>query len=181
MKIEDIRGVRIFDNLSENELQSVAKICREKKFWEDNIVIRQGEIDKSINILIEGKLQIEVEIPGFRESIPVHTLEPKEIFGELAFISGIPRSATVKCLSTTKVLSLDRSEFDKLCKKNPNIERIVMRNLAVLLAERLRNTTIQLRDGISRLPSRIESRKTKSILSELTDWVNSMKGFPPSV
>ena len=102
-------------------------------------------------------------------------METNEIFGELAFLCDIPRSATVKCLSTARILVLERAKFNKLGDKIPNIERIVMRNLAVILSERLRNTTMELRDAVSKLPSRVVSRKAKSILSDLSEWIGSIE------
>jgi CRP-like cAMP-binding protein len=173
----NLKGVRIFDNLTEEELQSIVDICEEKKFEKGDTVIRQGGVDESISILAQGELQIEVEIPGFKDSIPVRAMEPKEVFGELAFISSSPRSATVKCLADALVINLERTMFEELCAKNPDIERKVMKNLSILLSERLRDTTIKMRDGISRLPSKVVSRKAKSVFIELSDWVNSMKGF----
>ena len=175
--IENLRGVKIFSELGDKELKSIADICKEQKFKKGDIVIRQGDVDETVSILMKGELQTEIEIPGFKESIPVYTFKPHEVFGEVAFISGAQRSATIKCLDDTEITILDRSKFNKLCKKNPNIERIVMKNIAVLLSERLRHTTIQLCDGISKLPSRVVSRKARSVFSELSEWVNTMKGI----
>lgn len=172
VNMEKIKGAKIFDGLNKDELQDLAKICHEKRFWKDDIVIKQGEVDESMNILIEGELRTEVEIPGFKESISVHNLQPNDVFGELAFIARIPRSATVRCISTATVLSLERTKFDKLYQKSPNIERIVMKNLAILLAERLKDTTIQMRDHLSKLPSKIITRKVKSFISELAYWTS---------
>ncbi len=175
--VGSIKGVRVFDGLGDDALESIANICGEQKFKKGDIAIKQGDVDEAISVLVKGELQTEIEIPGFKESIPVYTFESNEVFGELAFISSAPRSATIKCLDNAEIVNLDRTKFDKLCKKDPDIERVVMKNLAILLSERLRDTTIQLRDGLSKLPSKVVSRKARSVFSELSDWVNTMKGI----
>ncbi len=175
--MENLKGVRVFDKLGDDALESIANICEEQEFKKGDTVIKQGDVDNTVSVLVEGELQTEIEIPGFKDSIPVYTFESNEVFGELAFISSAPRSATIKCLDVAKVINLDRTKFDKLCEDNQDIERIVMKNLAILLSERLRDTTVQLRDGLAKLPSKVISRKTRSIFSELSEWVNNINGI----
>ncbi|MCK4352211.1 cyclic nucleotide-binding domain-containing protein [candidate division WOR-3 bacterium] len=178
--IDDLKDISVFSGLNEEEFKATAKICKESKFKKGAIVIEQGDIEETLSILVQGSLQVDAKIPGFKDYVKICILKSKDTFGELAFIDGIPRSTTAKCLEGAAIIELYRADFNKLCKQNSNIELVVMRNLAVLVSRKLRDTTVQLRNRISKLPSRVISRTTRSIFSELADWMAGMKGFSSS-
>lgn len=176
--IGELRDVFVFEGVDDEELGKIAAICEKLRLREGDLVIKQGAVEEILSIVARGKLQVEAEIPGFEESLKICPFEPKDIFGELAFIDGVPRSTTVKCLTDANIVNLKRADFDQLCQRDPHIELVVTRNLFLLVSRRLRDTTTQLREGLSKLPSRVISRKARSIFSELSDWIIGMKGFP---
>ena len=175
--IENIKNVPVFSGLSAEKLSKIADICKEEKVEAGNIVIYQGETTDNLNIVVNGSLEVDVEIPGVKDFIPVATLKQRDYFGELAFIDSTPRSATVKSLEKSVVISLSRKDFNSLVKEDPDIELVVMKNLTLLLSRKLRDTTIKMRDGISKLPSRLISRKARAVFDELAGWIRDAGPF----
>jgi NTE family protein len=66
-----------------------------------------------------------------------------QLIGEMGFFSGEPRSASVVAVRDSEVLEIDRSEFDKLVTRFPEVQRAISLSLAkrlARLAEIVRNS-----------------------------------------
>ena len=63
----------------------------------------------SFFILREGRVRVE-RIDG-AGSVKVASLGPGDIFGEIALLRDVPRTATVRALTPLRLLGLDRGVF----------------------------------------------------------------------
>lgn len=79
-------------------------------------VIRAG--DKANNMYFISSGEVEVVPRGRTERIK---LGPGAFFGEMALLTGEPRSADVTALDYCKFLTLSRRDFQQLVKKHPSI------------------------------------------------------------
>lgn len=98
--------------------------------WESGeVVIHQGDTEaESAWMIIDGAVDVMID------GLPVTVLGPAELVGEMALISGQPRSADVTALDDTTVLRIDRDSFlDVVVGSRPGGERV--RVLAVDRAE----------------------------------------------
>jgi CRP-like cAMP-binding protein len=73
------------------------------------------------------------------------TYSPGVIFGEFAFLDGIPRSADVWADEYSELFRLRLSEFERLSKENPKITTKLIVNLARELSQRLRQASAEVR------------------------------------
>jgi CRP-like cAMP-binding protein len=69
------------------------------------------------------------------------TLAPGAIFGEMALVTGEARSAHVVATTDAEVLRLDFAALERIRRRFPYTGAKLFRNLARILAERLRHTT----------------------------------------
>jgi CRP-like cAMP-binding protein len=60
------------------------------------------------------------------------------VLGELAFFDGYPRSATLDAVTDVEVVRLDLQAFDSLHEHEPALAHAMLRDLARILALRLR-------------------------------------------
>ena len=67
-----------------------------------------------------------------------------QIFGELVLVDRRSRSATAVCENDCEIITINRDKLDKLFEQDSRLGYTVMRNLAQLLAERLRRTDLML-------------------------------------
>src|SRR6185295_7266282 len=100
-----------------------------------DVLVRQGEVADALYIVVTGRFSVTVA--GRRQMIA--ELGPGQPVGEIAFLAGGVRTATVTALRDSLVLRLGRVEFEQLSSKNPSI----WHTLAVTLARRVAeaNTT----------------------------------------
>ena len=92
-------------------------------------LVTEGERDDSFAILLSGALVVELP---HRPRI-----EAGSVFGELAFLTGEPRSATVRAETPGELLRLNRDAFDVLSARHAELGRSIALELGRIVAVRL--------------------------------------------
>ena len=80
-----------------------------KKYKADEVIIHEGEKNRDLYILSEGFL--EVSVKGGDKKIVVSEIAAPEILGEISFLNGSPRTATVSAKSDVEIFILS---YDKV-------------------------------------------------------------------
>jgi CRP/FNR family cyclic AMP-dependent transcriptional regulator len=106
-----------------------------RTFVRGEVVIREGDYTRRGYRLKRGWAEVYLEGPPERV---LARLGPGDIFGEMALISGRPRSASVRALDDLEVEVFEPSEVPELIKHNA-------RCLLTTLIDRVQNTNEQLR------------------------------------
>ena len=97
-------------------------------------LLQAGEQDRALYLLTEGT--VGVRLP--RDEGVFKTIDAPSVLGELAFFDGRPRSATLDAVTDVEVVRLDMEAFDSLLADSPELANIMLRDLARILALRLR-------------------------------------------
>lgn len=128
------RSVKLFTGLSHEDIREFISNCRKIEAAPSEVVIRQGQQGSEMYIIVAGSLEVQRETT--LEVKLLATLQPGEVFGELAILDQLPRSATVKAASQCLLLAFERSSLVRI----PNVAPKLFRNVALILSERLRET-----------------------------------------
>jgi predicted acylesterase/phospholipase RssA/CRP-like cAMP-binding protein len=136
-------STKLFDDLDEATLADIHAQLRPRRFNAQEVICAQGSPGDSLFIIQGGVAQVLVSGGGDVRSVA--RLRRGEVVGEMALITGAPRSATVKANVPTDVLELTREAFEDLLAHYP----VIRKNLNRILVERLvhRNEQIQSRRG----------------------------------
>jgi CRP/FNR family cyclic AMP-dependent transcriptional regulator len=97
-------------------------------------VVQAGERDRALYLLTEGT--VGVRLP--RDEGAFKTIDAPSVLGELAFFDAKPRSATLDAVTDVEVVRLDTEAFDRLLEHEPALAHAMLRDLARILALRLR-------------------------------------------
>lgn len=97
-------------------------------------LFRAGEPADSVYVVLWGRLEAMVELP---EPATVAILGRGEAVGELALITGTPRSLSVRARRDSSLLRISRADFDRVLAEDPEYAVALMRGMA----ERLREVT----------------------------------------
>jgi CRP-like cAMP-binding protein len=109
-------------------------------------LVQAGELDRALYLLTEGT--VGVRLP--RDEGAFKTIDAPSVLGELAFFDGEPRSATLDAVTDVEVVRLDTAAFDRLLEHEPALAHAMLRDLARILALRLRmasDVIAELRNG----------------------------------
>jgi sulfate permease, SulP family len=108
-------------------------------------VIAQGTPSDSMILLEEGRLSATSAGPDGTE-MKVATFLPGAVVGEIGFLAGTPRTATVRAETDSTIREVGRAGLDRLAEADPALARDIYRAAAALLARRLTRTTALLRE-----------------------------------
>ena len=100
-------------------------------FAPGNLLVREGEVGKSIVFITRGKAEI---IAGQEEKV-YGTLGPGDYFGYLSLTLKEPRSGSVRALENCEALILDKADYDVISAEYPEF-RDVMRTVSAQQSER---------------------------------------------
>jgi anion transporter len=115
---DTIRANPLFSGLSREDIAKILGKLEEKVFNAGTTIVSQGDQGDSFYFIQSGAVQVVLESGGGRrESIAV--LGPQEGFGEMALLSGEPRSATIITVKDTTVWRLPREAWNELIEKYP--------------------------------------------------------------
>lgn len=130
-KIDTLKHVVIFRHLDMNEICKVLSIIRAVDINKGEIVMKEGESSDALYAILEGHMEI------LRSGSAVKSLLPGEHFGEMGLFNNRPRSATVKALTNSRLLVIERARFNELLKKEPQLGVKLLWCFAQVLSLRL--------------------------------------------
>jgi len=126
--------VEIFQDLEPVERARLAAELETLNLRRGDVLVRQGDVADALYVVVTGRFAVTLE--GRRDILA--ELGPGQPIGEIAFLAGGPRTATVTALRDSLVLRLGRVEFEDLSAKSPSI----WRTLTVTMAQRVAETNI---------------------------------------
>jgi CRP-like cAMP-binding protein len=123
-KIELIKQAPLFSRCTKKELEQVASVADEIDLREGKELTTEGAPGREFFVLIEGTADVR------RNGRKVNELGDGDFFGEIALISGAPRTATVTATSPVRALVVTDREFRSLLKRSPAMQMKVLEALA---------------------------------------------------
>src|SRR5919202_138357 len=112
-----LRKIDLFAELSDDELVAVGRLLKEQKFAENQPIFAQGDRGDSMYIVIQGRVRIATRDHSGREKV-LAFYGPGEFFGDMAVLSGSPRSASARATTPVQVLQLRKADFERLSAAN---------------------------------------------------------------
>ena len=149
-----LRGLPLLRSIDSSYLKEIIHRSKVRIYEPGEMVTQEGSLEKWIYILLSGSVSIQKE----RKEIAVLT-EIGDTFGEMAFIDGKNRSASVSAREETVCLVIDASFLMNGDRENHlAFYAIFYQIFAEILARRLRETT----EELARVKADLEACRSKS-------------------
>jgi CRP-like cAMP-binding protein len=145
---ELLRGVAIFKDLDNDEIQQVAEVCKPEDFVSGEYIFREGESGNRLYLVVEGEVRISRNVPGSGEEA-LAVLKTGTLFGEMAVFDRSERSTDAISNGGTKTLTISRPDFEILLDFNRELAYKVLWVCVRLLSVRLRSTNDSLRSFLA--------------------------------
>ena len=142
-----LRNTELFKSLSENEIQELGNRLKERVYPPNTAIVREGAPGDAMFIIKDGRVDVKKKEPTTGIDMTIASLEGGACFGEMALLTGNPRSATVMAIQAASVFVLERRDFEMLLKEHPTISM----SLNKIVAERIEAQNIQKGMGIKSL------------------------------
>jgi CRP-like cAMP-binding protein len=129
-----LRGLKLLTGLSSSQLEDVSGRLNPVRFRQGEVILSEGDTGEEMFFIESGRVRV-VRGKG-PNTLLLAELGAGDGFGEMALLTGMPRSATVTALSDLNLWSLSQADFNDLVTAYPNLALALSR----LLSERLRTT-----------------------------------------
>jgi CRP-like cAMP-binding protein len=104
------------------------------------IIFREGDVADAMYVVAHGSVDIVIG-----EETVIATRHAGEEFGEMAFFDGGRRSAMARAGKACNLIRVPYDGLRKILRDRPEVAALFYRNGAAFLAERLRQTSLDLR------------------------------------
>lgn len=159
----ELESVGLFQGLNADEWQSLRRMAQERHFVTGRDIFREGDPGDGVYIVRDGLVEIAHFVDG-KEHRVFSRLGPGEIFGEMAVIENLPRSATAIAVQDVRVYFIPREEMLALLKRSPGLAF----NLLQEISRRLREfNQLHLREVIQAERLAVVGNFARSVLHDL--------------
>ncbi|UCD71990.1 MAG: cyclic nucleotide-binding domain-containing protein [Syntrophobacterales bacterium] len=138
--IEVLKKVNLFESLSDDQLNAIAKLGQEKSFEPGEEIFKQGQKSKTLYVLLDGMVTLRIKAEEEIDLMAETLRETGSVFGTASLMKPYISNVTARCLKPSRTLAVDSAEFQEIIKQDPLMGFEVMTKLAQLYFNRL-NTT----------------------------------------
>ena len=109
------------------------------QYQDGDTIIKQGEEGNCLYVVQEGRVGVYHENDS--KEIKIAELGPSEFFGEMGLFDKDVRSATVRSIGDSRILTIDRKNFYKTIQRDPSLAYRLLEKMS----KRLRETNKMIR------------------------------------
>lgn len=144
----DINKSRLFAGFAAADVNVIAGACEERLLMAGEELYAEGDAGDSIWIIRSGRVEVFKNIRADIDRT-LASLGAGDISGEMSFINQSRRSAGARTSETSEFLLLSAAAFERVQAEHPAIAAGFYRNIAAILADRVRNTTDLYRESVA--------------------------------
>ena len=89
------------------------------------VIVREGDTGASVYVITRGGVRVHTAIDG--RQVELAQLQPSDFFGEIAFLTGKPRTATVETSEESDILEVPEEQLRDLINQKPRIREVMQR------------------------------------------------------
>jgi CRP-like cAMP-binding protein len=144
---EMLKHMKIFQGLGSDDLVKIAKVMKFEKKASATQLIFEDQKASEVFFIIDGRVRIEMaRVQGGNPEF-LTTISAGDTVGELALARLGRRTASALTQMDTEICSCDAKALNDLFDQNPAIGLKVFRNLTNVIADRLGDMNLMLRNA----------------------------------
>lgn len=138
---ETLSQFSLFNGLPDTLLKEIAAISSETSMKQGEFVFREGENADKLHFLLRGSIALRVKLTSRPDSVTVSFVStPYQSFGWSGVVAPHHYTSSAECDEDSSLLIIPADPFMQLLEKNPEYGFTVMKRIAEIIADRLRNS-----------------------------------------
>jgi CRP/FNR family transcriptional regulator, cyclic AMP receptor protein len=125
-----LRTAPLFAALDERQRARIADLMTIRRFDAGTTILRQGTSAVALYLLLEGEVEVSREPEDGGRAVTVATLQPGDVFGEMAVLDDDTRSSSITALGPARCALLSRWELIQELRRQPELAIELIRVLA---------------------------------------------------
>ncbi len=163
-----LRASVLFRDFADAELARIAPLVETRMVAAGTTLVREGEPARELFIVECGSVEVTKRAPGAATDHRLTTLGPGDTLGELALIHRTPRSASIRALEPTTVLTLDMDALDAVTLPDSAVRARMLHNLSAFVVGRLRDVS---EVGVTALERELALARTRVAMGTFLTYV----------
>ncbi|MBF0166966.1 MAG: diguanylate cyclase [Alphaproteobacteria bacterium] len=131
--VHELKRHYLFAALSDDVLTKISQSGRLMQMENGDVLFRKGDPGDFFFCVLKGSIQIGVDVEPGRFHL-MNVLSSGAVFGEVALLDGMPRTADAVADGQVQLFTLHRNDFRKILIEECQLEELLLR----LLCERIR-------------------------------------------
>lgn len=157
---------RAWYRLTEAERAALTAAGHVKVWRPGEFLALQGSAPTSMFVVLRG--WVKISATNYRgDDAPLATRGPAEIVGEMAPISGLPRTATMQAIDEVHTLVVSRERLLNVLRRSPHIAEELLRTATIRLQQ---SDRLRLESGGPDFPQRLAAVLLELALQYTPDW-----------
>jgi tetratricopeptide (TPR) repeat protein len=115
-----------FAEFPQEALEQLLSSTTVRSFVAAQVIVREGDPGTSLFLIEDGDVEVRTTDPTGR-TLVLARLGPGEFFGEVAVLTGKPRTATIVATSAVTVIEIYREDLDQIATRFPEVRRVLQR------------------------------------------------------
>ena len=128
--IDSLRASPAFKGVDEESLQHLASLGEEKSVSAGEVVFHQGDSGQELYLVMSGRLVAYLEDKSTGHERELRHLEPGDVFGEIASVTGDTRTASVRGVVPSRIAIFKRQLIMDEAGRNPEFFLTLSRRFA---------------------------------------------------
>jgi CRP-like cAMP-binding protein len=138
-----LRAIEPLQGLETPHLKKLAFIATETEFPADEIIYREGDFGQAIYLIQAGEVVIEMDVPDYGW-VTLLSIGPGHLFGWSSLFPLRRKMARARVLNPIRAIVIDANQLRDLFRTDHELERAIMNRIAVVIADRVRTSRMQL-------------------------------------
>jgi serine/threonine protein kinase len=126
--VDYVHNTPFFEIFSKEQIKEILSASTITRVLKGGIVVAEGEIDDSLYIILSGKVDV---LKGEKK---IDSIDKGKCFGEMAYLSGKPRAATLKAATDCILMKISAVLMDGV---PASIQLLFMKSFALTLINRI--------------------------------------------
>jgi len=131
----------LFAGMPSDALQALVANLQLVSLARGERLFRKGDPSNALYVIVEGELEVQVEIQLGGPPVEASRLGPGAFIGEVALMTDQPRSATVVCVQAAELLRIDRHTLSRVLADHGDVLRAVLRFVRDRMVDRWMRTS----------------------------------------
>ncbi|MGB0387609.1 MAG: cyclic nucleotide-binding domain-containing protein [Ardenticatenaceae bacterium] len=166
-KVIFLKQVSFFQEMTINQLRTLASISEEVSYEEGEQILAQGEDADALHVVVSGRVAIQRQVKR-RDKLSIirlTTLRPRDYFAEMSIFDNQPYGADAVALEATSLLLVRQRPLVALIKHQPELSLSLLK----VLSQRLRHANDLIASKSGSKPKALVDLYDKGSIHQLAD------------
>ena len=140
--VDALSRSRLATELTPEQCLSLASTMTVRDLRQGEVLVREGETDDHLYVVTSGALGV-VKAAGTENELTLNVMRPGDVVGELSFLDGATRFASLVAVAESRVLGLSRGDLESLLERDPHLVYRIMRAIVRVVHDIQRRLSMQ--------------------------------------